>query len=162
MPDKLLWGILALVLFTVLFLTQELKMVEGPLFQKGVSYASWQHDSYNTAEAGRSILLLRETNAEWVSLVELVTRLPDALSLPIPTSCLPASGNSATSRRPVALRRHLSMAMPFSEVIAYLSNLRKDNTKRAIPSVIVITFGVNFCVVSISISHLASGNPAVS
>lgn len=70
MPDKLLWGFLALVLLTVLFLASEFKIgIEAPLFQKGMSYASWQHDAYATPEASRSILFLREIGVEWVSLV---------------------------------------------------------------------------------------------
>ena len=70
MSGKLLWGILAFALFTALLLTQQSRVRVGvPLFQKGISFASWQHDAYDTPEAARAISLLKGTNAEWVSLV---------------------------------------------------------------------------------------------
>jgi hypothetical protein len=70
MEDKLLLVILALVLFAALLLTHQLAMQVGtPLFQKGIAYASWQYDAYDTPEASQSILLLKEINVKWVSLV---------------------------------------------------------------------------------------------
>jgi len=70
MADKLFWGVLALALFTALFLSQGLRTkVPVPLFQKGISFASWQHEAYDAPEAARSISLLKGANVEWVSLV---------------------------------------------------------------------------------------------
>ena len=69
MTDKMLWGALAILAVLVLFIQLPPKEVEGPLFQKGITYASWRHDAYDTLEAARSISLLKKTNAEWVSLM---------------------------------------------------------------------------------------------
>ncbi len=70
MPDKLLWAILGVALAAALFLVQELKVgVKVSTFQKGISYASWQHDGYDSPEAAQAIALLRERGVEWVSLV---------------------------------------------------------------------------------------------
>lgn len=68
MTEKVLWAIAAVVAAFVLFL-QPIGKEEGPLFQKGTTYAAWQNDSYGTLESGRSISLLKKTNTEWVSLV---------------------------------------------------------------------------------------------
>ena len=70
MGDKLLWGILVLALVMTLLLTQgQGTKVKELTFQKGISYASWQHDAYDTPEADRSISSLKEIDVKWVSLV---------------------------------------------------------------------------------------------
>ena len=69
MTDKMVWGMLAILALLMLFVQLPPKEVGGPLFQKGITYASWRHDAYDTLEAARSISLLKKTNAEWVSLV---------------------------------------------------------------------------------------------
>jgi len=69
MTEKMLWGALAILALLVLFAKLPPKVVEGPLFQKGITYAWWRHDVYESLEAARSISLLEQTNAKWVSLV---------------------------------------------------------------------------------------------
>ncbi len=69
MTERMLWGALAILAVLVLFAQLPPKVAEGPLFQKGITYASWRHDVYESLEAARSISLLEQTNAKWVSLV---------------------------------------------------------------------------------------------
>jgi hypothetical protein len=39
-----------------------------PVFQKGLCYSAWSPDAYETPESDESLLLLTETNTEWVSI----------------------------------------------------------------------------------------------
>lgn len=54
---------------------------EAPLFQKGMSYASWQHNAYTVSETALSISSLKKNNVKWVSLV--VTWYQDTSESPV-------------------------------------------------------------------------------
>jgi len=82
MIDKVLWGTLAILATLLLLTAPPLKEIEGPVFQKGITYASWQHNAYDSLEASRSLGLLKQNNAEWVSLVVTwYQETPDAVAL---------------------------------------------------------------------------------
>ncbi|MFH1846676.1 MAG: hypothetical protein ABH869_03885 [Candidatus Omnitrophota bacterium] len=62
---------LVIVILAVAFLvTNVLKKGEGGLaFQKGVGYVSWSSEGYNTPSSDESLEALRETGADWVSVL---------------------------------------------------------------------------------------------
>ena len=39
-----------------------------PVFQKGMSYSAWSSDAYNSPDSDESMILLTETNTEWVAI----------------------------------------------------------------------------------------------
>ena len=69
MGDKMFWGMLAILTVMVLLSKSPPQKVEGPFYQKGITYAAWESHAYDTLKAARSVSQLKKTNAEWVALV---------------------------------------------------------------------------------------------
>lgn len=81
MSEKLFWGVIILTLVALVLAQEQRLRTRIPTFQKGISYASWEHGSYDTLSSDRSLFLLKETNAKWVSLV--VTWYQETVHSPI-------------------------------------------------------------------------------